>query len=161
MTLPVRGSGEVRPSPNAVVGQTVGTTDILLTYGRPSRRERVVFGDLVPWGEVWRTGANEAATFSVSKDVTVEGEALPAGTYSLHTIPTESGWTIIFNRVAEQWGSFEHDPAQDALRVEVMAEEAPAMEMMQFTFENATDTSAEVVLRWADVRVPFTVEVGA
>lgn len=160
MTLPVRGTDEVRQSPNAVVGQTVGTTDVLLTYGRPSVRERVIFGDLVPYGEVWRTGANEATTFTVSKDVTIEGQPLPAGTYALVTIPTERTWTVAFNRTSEQWGAFEYDAANDVLRVEVMPEEAPATEMMRFDFENVTDTSAEVVLTWAGLHVPFTVAVG-
>jgi hypothetical protein len=115
----------------------------------------------VPYGEVWRTGANEATTFTVSKDVTVEGEALPAGTYALFTIPTEEGWTVIFNRAAEQWGAFDHDPAQDALRVEVAPEEGAATEMMTFAFEDITDTSADVVLSWAGLLVPFQIEVEA
>jgi hypothetical protein len=161
MTIPHRASDEVRASPNAVVGQTVGTTDVLITYGRPSVRGRVIFGDLVPYGEVWRTGANEATTFTVSKDVTVEGEALPAGTYALFTIPTEEGWTVIFNRAAEQWGAFDHDPAQDALRIEVAPEEGAATEMMTFAFEDITDTSADVVLSWAGLLVPFQIEVEA
>ena len=161
MTLPIRASDEVRPSPNAVVGQTVGTTDVLITYGRPSKRERVIFGELVPYGEVWRTGANEATTFSVSKDVRIEGQPLSAGRYSLHSIPTEDGWTLIFNHAAEQWGSYEYDATQDALRVEVEAEEGDDVEMMSFWFEDVTDSSAEVVLAWDEMRVPFTIEAMA
>ncbi|HLT45669.1 MAG TPA: DUF2911 domain-containing protein [Rubricoccaceae bacterium] len=157
MTIPQRGTDEPRQSPNAVVGQTIGTTDVLLTYGRPSVRGRVIFGDLVPYGEVWRTGANEATSFSVSKDVTIEGQPLPAGTYALVTIPTEERWTIVFNRAADQWGAFEYDESQDALRVEVVPEAGPATEMMTFVFENVTDTSGDLVLYWDEVRVPVTI----
>jgi hypothetical protein len=159
LTIPQRASDEVRASPNALVGQTVGTTDMAITYGRPSVRGRVIFGDLVPYGEVWRTGANEATTFSTSRDVTVEGQPLPAGTYALVTIPTEGAWTVAFNGAFEQWGAFEYDESLDVLRVEVTPEEAPATEMMTFAFENVTDTSADVVLSWAGLRVPFHVEV--
>jgi hypothetical protein len=157
-----RANDEARPSPNALVGQTIGTTQVMIAYGRPSVRDRVIFGELVPYGEVWRTGANEATVVHFSGDVTVAGEGLPAGTYSLHTIPAEGGaWTVIFNRVYEQWGAYEYDAAQDALRVSVTPEAGPASEMMTFVFENVTDVSGDLVLYWDTVRLPVTIGVAA
>ena len=83
-----------RPSQKAELEQTIGLTDVKITYSRPGVKGRVIWGELVPWDKVWRTGANEATTFMVSQDVKVNGQALPAGTYSLHTIPTASEWTL-------------------------------------------------------------------
>lgn len=153
-----RGNEEPRVSPNAAVSQTIGTTEVRITYGRPQVNDRTIFGELVPYGEVWRTGANEATTISFSSDVTIEGESLSAGTYSLYTIPERDSWTIIFNNVANQWGT-EYDEREDALRVQVSPESAPHQEMMTFLFEEVTDTSATCVLRWAEVRVPFEIQV--
>ncbi|WP_103026358.1 DUF2911 domain-containing protein [Salinibacter altiplanensis] len=152
-----RGTEEPRTSPNAAVSQTIGTTEVRLTYGRPQVNDRAIFGDLVPYNEVWRTGANEATTFSVSSDVTIEGESLSAGTYSLYTIPGPNSWTIIFNNVADQWGT-QYDRSADALRVDVSPESAPPHEMMTFGFEQVTSTSGTCVLYWADARVPFEIQ---
>src|SRR5205814_6939276 len=95
-----------RPSPKSVLSQTIGFTDVTITYSRPSARGRQIFGGLVPYDKVWRTGANEATTISFSNDVTINRKALPKGTYSLHTIPNKDEWTIVFNNVSNQWGSF-------------------------------------------------------
>ena len=151
-----RGNEEARASPNAALSQTIGTTQVRLTYGRPQVNGRTIFGNLVPYDEVWRTGANEATTFSVSSDVTIEGTSLAAGTYSLYTIPGPDSWTIIFNNVANQWGT-QYDQSEDAVRVDVDPESAPQHEMMTFVFEQVADTSGTCVLYWADVRVPFEV----
>ncbi len=164
-----------RASPKATVMQTVGTTDITITYGRPATKDRKIFGaavtapqaqtvaatdrPLVPYGEVWRTGANEATTIAFSDPVTINGQPLAAGRYSLHTIPGADSWTIIFNKVAEQWGSFQHDAKQDALRVQARPEAAPKREILTFNFPVLTDNSAVVALNWDTVRVPFTVGV--
>lgn len=153
-----RGNDEPRTSPNAAVSQTIGTTEVRITYGRPQVNDRSIFGDLVPYDEVWRTGANEATTVSVSSDVTVEGEPLSAGTYSLYTIPGPDSWTILFNNVADQWGT-QYDQSEDALRVDVDSESAPQHEMMTFVFEEVTNTSGTCVLYWADARVPFEIQV--
>ena len=155
----VRSSESVRSSPNAVVGQTIGTTDVTITYGRPAVRDRVIFGELVPFDTVWRTGANEATTITFSRDVTIEGEPLAAGTYGLFTIPRQNGeWTIIFNSTAEQWGAYRYEPGEDVLRVNVTATEAPHTEQMQFLFEDAEGSSGKVVLSWKDVRVAFRID---
>ncbi|WP_263835015.1 DUF2911 domain-containing protein [Salinibacter sp.] len=157
-TAQERGNEEPRTSPNAAVSQTIGTTEVRLTYGRPQANDRTIFGGLVPYGEVWRTGANEATTISVSSDVTVEGEPLPAGTYSLYTIPGPDSWTIIFNNVANQWGT-QYNQNEDALRVDVASGSAPQHEMMTFVFEEVTNTSGTCVLYWAEARVPFEIQV--
>ncbi len=161
MDMPARATDEARVSPNALLGQTIGTTNVFISYGRPSVRDRVVFGELVPYGEVWRTGANEATVIHVAGDVTVEGQRLPAGTYGLFTIPGEETWTVIFNGGSEQWGSFNYDESQDVLRVEVAPEAGAKTELMTFGFENVTETSADLVLSWDEVRVPVTIEVGS
>jgi hypothetical protein len=157
-TAQERGNEEPRVSPNAAVSQTIGTTEVRITYGRPKVKGRTIFGGLVPYDEVWRTGANEATTFSVSSDVTIEGEPLSAGTYSLYTIPGPDSWTIIFNKVANQWGT-NYDQSEDALRVDVTPESAPSREMTTFLFEDVTETSGTCVLHWAEVRVPFEIQV--
>lgn len=154
-----RGNEEVRASPNAAVSQTIGTTEVRITYGRPFVNDRTIFSadGLVPYGEVWRTGANEATTISFSSDVTVQGDSLSAGTYSLYTIPQEDSWTLIFNDAANQWGT-DYSESEDVLRVEATPESASQREMMSFYFEEVTDTSGTAVIHWADVRVPFEIQ---
>ena len=143
-----------RPSPPDEVSGTVEGADITINYSQPSVKGREIFGELVPYGEVWRTGANEATTFEVSSDVEIEGKALPAGKYALFTIPTEDEWTVIFNKAPEQWGAFNYDEAQDALRVEVTPEDTsePA-EMLTFEIGD----NGEVTMMWADTSVSFEV----
>lgn len=147
-----------RPSPNASVSQTIGLTDVKITYSRPGVKGRTIWGGLVPYDKVWRTGANEATRFEVSGDVTINGQPLPAGFYSLHTIPNPDEWTIIFNKEAEQWGSYGYDESKNALKIKVKPEKAPFMERMQFSIPEVTPSSAVVELRWENLRVPFTVE---
>jgi hypothetical protein len=146
-----------RVSQHMVTTQTVGLTDITVDYSRPAVKGRAIWGGLVPYDKVWRTGANEATQISFSDDVTINGQPLPKGTYSLHTIPGKDSWTIIFNKTAKQWGSFNYDAAQDALRVTTKPEKAPFAEFMNFGFPQVTNDSALVVLRWENVAVPFTV----
>ncbi len=149
-----------RLSPNATVTQTVGVTEVTLRYSRPGVKGREIWGKLVPYGEVWRTGANENTTITFSTPVKVEGTELPAGTYGLQTIPTEGDWTLILSKDADAWGAFEYKPENDAMRAAVKPRPATAPEeRMRFTFENLTDTSAEVVLAWEKVEVPFRIEV--
>lgn len=152
-----RGNKQPRVSPNASVSQTIGTAEVLITYGRPGVNGRDVFGGLEPFGEVWRTGANESTVIVFPKDVTVEGEPLEAGTYSLYTIPGEDEWTIIFNSKLS-WGT-QYDKSKDILRVQVEPKQAPLREQFMIYFENVTDQSANVVLHWAETKVPFTIEV--
>jgi hypothetical protein len=149
-----------RPSPKASIMQTIGTTDMTITYSRPSVRGRQIWGALVPYDKVWRTGANEATTISFSNDVTINGQALPKGTYSLHTVPGQSSWTLIFNKTADQWGSYSYDQSKDALRVTATPAKGAFTEMLTFDVPQATADRATVAIRWENVMVPFTVESG-
>lgn len=148
VALPVaaqRGDDADRVSKN---GRTEGEIDgvgIVLEYGRPNVKGRTVWGELVPYGAVWRTGANEATTITLSADAAINGETLPAGTYSLFTIPTETEFTVIFNKVASQWGAFDYDDAEDALRVTVPASECEHVEAMDFVIEGDS-----VMMRWGE-----------
>jgi len=147
-----------RPSPPAVVKTTVGSTDVTIDYSRPSLKGREAFGDkapLAPAGEVWRTGANEATTFTVSKAVKINGQALPAGTYSLFTIPAATEWTIVFNKTAQQWGAFKYDAKEDALRVKVKPK-ALTQPVEQFTI--TADKTGKVALQWAKTEADFMIK---
>lgn len=148
-----------RPSPAATVTQTVGITEISIHYSRPGVKGRKIWGELVPYGEVWRTGANENTTIRFSTPVKIEGKDLPAGLYGLQTIPTQDQWTVIFSKDADQWGAYSYKPENDALRVQVKPQPAEMRERMAFDIEDMTDTSAKVVMHWEKLRVPFTVEV--
>ena len=143
-----------RPSPPAEVTGTVDGTDITINYSRPSVKGREIFGGLEPYDKVWRTGANEATTFEVSDDVQIDGQALPKGKYALFTIPTEGDWTVIFNKNPDQWGAYDYDEAQDALRVEVTPEKTDEPTEM-LTFEVGDDGA--VTMMWADQSVSFDV----
>jgi len=156
-TAQERGNDEPRTSPNAAVGQTIGTTDVYLTYGRPSINNRTIFGGLVPFDAVWRTGANEATAITFSGNVTVGGNEIEQGTYSLHTIPGEDEWTIIINSNIS-WGT-QYDESQDVTRFTVQPEEGKKVEQFRIYFENVTDNSGECVLHWDTTKVPFTIEV--
>lgn len=147
--------GPPRISPKATVSQTVGLADVEVTYHRPSVKGREVFGELEPWGEVWRTGANEATTITIEHDAKIEGKPLPAGTYALFTIPREEGkWTVIFNREAEQWGAFQYNQEEDALRVDVAPQTVHHHELFTIAFTEVTADSAVLNLVWDETRVP-------
>jgi hypothetical protein len=151
--------GPPRLSPNASVSQTVGVTEITIHYCRPAVNGRKIWGGLVPMDQVWRTGANEATTFTASTDVMVEGKPLPAGNYALFTIPGQDHWTLIFNKTADQWGAFDYQQAEDVLRVELKPVQSGMQERMEFLVDEFNDSSATIVLRWENVAVPFTVSV--
>ncbi len=181
-------------SQKATVVQRIGLTEIAITYSRPPVKGRPIFGDapadmakravgdktldnqnerkagepIVPFGHVWRAGANEATIFAINDDVLINGQPLAAGSYSLHTLPTKDEWTIIFNKDDGQWGSFDYDASKDVLRVKVKPEWlTDSQELLTYMIDPAlsTDTpptataTATVNIRWEKVRVPFTVEV--
>ena len=174
-----------RPSQKASVMQRVGVTDITITYSRPGVKGRKIWGDplpeqakvtgeatldnqnerpagapIVPYGHMWRTGANEATMFVVTDDVLINGQKLAAGSYSLHTIPNKDEWTIVFNGTANQWGSFNYDPAKDTLRVKTKPQPVTDnQEWLSFDFDPVTEDSAQVNIRWEKISVPFTVKV--
>jgi hypothetical protein len=170
-------------SQKAVVMQRIGLSDITITYCRPAVKGRIVYGEwptdvkgeatldnqftrpknapLVPWGHVWRAGANDATVFAVNDDVLINGQPLPAGSYSLHTIPVKDGeWTIIFNKDDGQWGSFGYTAAKDALRIKSKPHWiADSQEMLTYAVDLVTEDSATISLRWEKAVVPFTVQV--
>jgi tetratricopeptide (TPR) repeat protein len=146
-------------SPKASVSQTVGLTDITISYHRPGVGGRKIWGGLVPYGEVWRAGANENTTISFSSAVSVQGHPLAAGTYGLHMIPTEKDWTIAFSNVSVAWGSFSYDPKEDAARITVSPEPGGFEERLSYSFQDPTEKSTTAVLRWEKVRVPFVIGV--
>lgn len=146
-----------RPSPGSTLMQTVGLTDITIKYSRPGVKGRAIWGALVPYDKVWRTGANEATSIAFSDDVTVEGQKLAKGMYSLHTIPGKDQWTIIFNSVADQWGSYSYDAAKDVLRVNVKPETGSHTEWLTFEVPDLTTDTAKIAIRWEKIVVPFTV----
>ena len=174
-----------RPSQKASVMQRIGVTDVTITYSRPGVKGRQIWGDplpeqakvtgeatldnqnerpkgapIVPYGHMWRTGANEATQFVVTDDVLINGQKLAAGSYSLHTIPTKNEWTIVFNSTANQWGSFNYDPAKDTLRVKAKPEWVQTnQEYLAYTIDPVGEDSAQVNIRWEKISVPFTVRV--
>jgi hypothetical protein len=146
-----------RPSPSATLMQTVGLTDITIKYSRPGVKGRAIWGALVPYDQVWRTGANEATMITFSDDVTVEGQKLAKGTYSLHTVPGREQWAVIFNSVADQWGSYSYDAAKDVVRVNVKPETGEHREWLTFDIPEMTTDTAKIAIRWEKIVVPFTV----
>lgn len=145
-----RGDDTDRKSKNGRLEGSVAGVSVVLEYGRPNVNDRKIWGDLVPYGKVWRTGANEATTITLGNDATVGGETLPAGTYALFTIPSEGPWTIIFNSVADQWGAFNYDPSADVLRIISEPREAEHVESMDFEIDGSS-----IVLRWEELAVPI------
>jgi hypothetical protein len=144
-------------SQRAIGTQRIGLTDITVNYCRPLVGGREIWGKAVPYGQVWRSGANENTTIAFTDDVSVEGHALPAGTYGLHTIPTADQWTIIFSKNSTSWGSFSYDEKEDALRVTVKPHAAEFVEAMEYSFDDPKPDSVAVTLRWEKVAVPFRV----
>jgi len=142
-------------SQRAVATQRIGLTDITINYCRPLVNGREIWGKAVPYGSVWRSGANENTTISFSDDVSIEGHALPAGTYGLHTVPTADQWTIIFSKNSTSWGSFSYDEKEDALRVTVKPHAAEFEEALAYTFGELRPDSTAATLRWEKLAVPF------
>ncbi|NWF50508.1 MAG: DUF2911 domain-containing protein [Ignavibacteriaceae bacterium] len=150
---------KVRISPRAEVMQQVGFTDIRIIYSRPGVKGRTIWGNLVPYNSVWRAGANEATKIIFSTDVLIEGKLLKAGSYSFFTIPGKKEWILIFNKISDQWGAFEYNEAEDALRVKVKPEKSGFQEWLAYTITKTSDYSATIRLEWEKVKVPFKVEV--
>lgn len=162
----------IQPSQLAKVTQFIGNdTEITFTYSRPGVKGRKIWGELVPYGLEpgnkysdnkpfpWRAGANANTTVELSKEVKVEGKILPAGKYSIHMIPSEKEWTVIFNKVNDQWGSYKYDESQDALRITVTPVKAPFEEWLTYGFEDITNTSTVAYLHWEKLKIPFKMEI--
>lgn len=144
-----------RPSPPAQAKATVNGADIVIDYSQPAKKDREIFGKLVPYGKVWRTGANENTWISVSKDVKVQGKTLPAGKYGLHTIPGKDEWTIIFNSVSNEWGSYNYDKSKDVLRVTAKPTMTDKV-VERFTID--ADSKGNVSMAWDKTKVMFTIK---
>lgn len=148
------------PSPTATLSQKVGLTEVTINYSRPSKKDREVFGNLVPYGKLWRTGANQATKFTFADDVKIGGKDLPAGTYALFTIPGEEEWTIIFNKNPNQGGTGNYKESEDALRVTVKSKKiADTIETLFINLEDITPTSAKIELGWESTIVHIPLEV--
>lgn len=141
-------------SPKETVKGKIGSANIEIVYSRPSSRGRSMIGGNEKYGEVWRTGANEATTIEFDKAVKIEGKDLPAGKYALFTIPSEKEWTIIFNKEHKQWGAYNYKESEDALRVNVKATK-PASFVETFTIAVEKD---QVILKWENSQVAFKVK---
>ena len=148
-----------RQSQRAQITQRIGITDITITYHRPLVKGRKIWGGLVPYGQVWRAGANENTTISFPSDVTIEGQRLAAGTYGLHMIPSEDQWTVIFSQMHTAWGSFSYKQSEDALRVSVKPQAADFHNALTYDFDQLQPDSAVVVMSWDKLAVPFKVSV--
>lgn len=148
-----------RASQHAMVIQRIGITDIRVNYHRPLANGRQIWGKVVPYGQVWRAGANENTTITFSDPVTIEGQPLDKGAYGLHMIPGENQWTVIFSKTSTAWGSFSYKQDEDALRVNVKPQPADAYNALTYDFDNVKPDSAVVTMRWDKVAVPFKVEI--
>jgi len=151
------GPKVLRVSPYATVLQTVGATDISISYHRPGVKGREIWGKLVPYNQVWRAGANNATVFDFSQDVTIAGTKLKAGKYSFFLIPSENEWTVIFNSVADQWGAYSYDSTKNVLSFKVKPEAGMNTEWLLYTFTDVSVSSAKVVMQWEKVAVGFTI----
>jgi hypothetical protein len=150
-----------RPSPFAKVSQDVGLTTITVDYSSPGVKGRKIWGGLVPYGQMWRTGANVATKVSFSKDVTFAGKPVPAGTYALFTIPTAGDWTVILNKKADQPGTGQgYKAEEDLLRVTLKPKAAPFRERLAFLVTDFTDDKAQLALEWEKLRLTIPVETG-
>jgi len=143
----------------ATVSNSIGITEVKIRYHRPGAKNRVIFGELIPYNKLWRAGANESTTISFQDSVTVDGHKLGPGIYGIHMIPGIDEWIIIFSENHNQWGSFYYDQSEDALRIKVSPESVPHQELLKYDFENITNNSLDIVLRWGVTKISFAIEV--
>ncbi len=148
-----------QPSPAATTVQTIGIAEVKVTYHRPAVKGRSVWGGLVPYGEIWRAGANENTVLTFSKAVKLGGTVLDAGSYGLHMIPTKADWTIILSTNATSWGSYFYKQEEDAVRFTVTPRQGEFTEWLQYEFSDLTDTSGVLSLRWEKLRIPIVISV--
>ncbi|XOV93293.1 MAG: DUF2911 domain-containing protein [Bacteroidota bacterium] len=163
---------KVQPSQKASVTQFIGDdTQITFSFSRPGVKGREIYGAIVPYGMEpgnnysdnkpfpWRAGANANTTIEINKDVLIEGEPLPSGKYSIHTIPGEKEWVVIFNKVNDGWGSYKYDESMDALRVKVSSVKAPHQEWLTYGFDEITANSTVAYMHWEKLKVPFKIQI--
>lgn len=148
-----------RDSQHATVIQRVGITDVTINYHRPLVKGRQIWGKLVPYGEVWRAGANENTIITFTDPVTIEDQPLPAGVYGLHMIPGENEWTVIFSKIHTDWGSYTYNPAHDALRVKVKPQSSEMREALSYDLDVVTPDSTVATMRWEKIALSFKIDV--
>lgn len=154
----VYAQGLPKPSPAAEFTQTVGVTKVSMNYSRPGVKGRTIWGDLVPYGKVWRTGANASTKITFSTDVTIGGTEVKAGEYALFVIPTEDTWTFIISNHTTGWGVDGYTEETDVVRVDAKPEEHHFVENMLFATDAVTDNSMKVTLAWEKLACSFTIE---
>lgn len=147
-----------QPSPKATLIQEVGISEVKIVYSRPGVKGREIWGKLVPYNEIWRTGANANTTISFSDKVKINGAELDAGTYGIHTIPNKDEWTVIFSKDNTLWGSMGYKKENDALRISVKPTACEFTERLTFDVANISDEKADVVLKWEKVQVALAIE---
>jgi hypothetical protein len=150
---------KVPKSQAAAVSQRIANTEVTVTYSRPVARGRALFGELVPYGQIWNPGADQATSVAVTRDVHLNDRALPAGKYSLWVIPRSDTWTMIFSRVGDVYHTDYPGEAQDAVRIEVQPERGPHMEVLTFYFPAVDGKDAVLRLHWGETMVPLSIRV--
>lgn len=164
LTLSPQASAQLdlpRPSPSSKVSQVIGLTEITVDYSSPAAKGRPIWGTLVPYDQMWRTGANSATKITFSKDVTFGDKPVPAGTYALMTIPSKGAWTVILNKKLDQSGTARDYKADlDFVRFQVHAKPAPHRERMAFLFSDFTDDKGSLDLEWDKLRISIPIKVG-
>jgi hypothetical protein len=146
-------------SPTAKIAQQVGLSDVTVDYSRPSTKGRKIFGELVPFGQVWRTGANGATLLTFSTDVMISGKNVPAGQYALYSIPGKSEWTMILSKNTKLWGAIGYNESDDLIRFNATPNKLSRnYETMEITFADMTDTGANLSIKWETTRVDFRIE---
>jgi tetratricopeptide (TPR) repeat protein len=143
----------------ATVSQSFGYTTATVAYSRPAVNGRVIWGGLVPYGKVWRAGANEATVLDLTTDARLNGQLLPKGRYGLFILPSEKDWTFIFSKTAKTWGAFSYDQKEDALRITVPHQSAEYLERLEYAFENLSDSGATLVARWEKLKASIDIRV--
>jgi hypothetical protein len=146
-------------SPSASVTQQVGLTKFTVTYSSPGVKGRTIWGDLVPYDELWRTGANLATQLEATRDFTFGGAKVPAGTYALYSIPGKTNWTVILNKNPNAGGTRGYDEKNDVARISVTPTQSPARERLTFLFANTTEDSSRLDLEWDTLRVSVPLKV--
>ncbi len=148
-----------QPSPQGTISQKVGLNDVTIVYSRPSAKDRKVFGDLVPYGQLWRTGANRSVKLTLSDSTTIGGKKIGKGDYSIFSIPNEKEWTIIINKAVDLSGTNGYKESDDIVRFNVPVQKVSKVESFTFNFANITTTSADIEIMWEEVKVAFKIEV--